>query len=105
MTSGTCRFFANWLGMHEKLSPDISVGTHFFNDLVEMEIVYLGVYPDREGYRLRDDLIRAEPDALPARFRKSRGAGALHVVNFSKERVFIHTNPMEQQGIVFRTRE
>jgi pyruvate, water dikinase len=94
--------------MHEKLSPDISVGTHFFNDLVEMEIVYLGVYPDREGYRLREDLILAEPDALPARVRRgNRAAAALHVVDFGGKGagVFIHTNPMEQQGLVFRARE
>ena len=91
--------------MHEKLSPDISVGTHFFNDLVEMEIVYLGVYPEREGYILRDDLILGEPNALPARFRRIKAAEALHVVDLGKARVFIHTNPMEQQGIVFRARE
>ena len=95
------------VAMHEKLSPDISLGTHFFNDLVEMEIVYLGVYPNREGYRLRVDLILAEPNALPARYRrKIKAAAALHVVDFSGDGagVVIHTNPMEQQGIVFRAR-
>ena len=34
--------------MHEGLTPDISLGTHFFNDLVEMGIVYMGIFPERE---------------------------------------------------------
>jgi hypothetical protein len=29
--------------MHENLSPDISLGTHFFNDLVEMQIIYMAM--------------------------------------------------------------
>jgi hypothetical protein len=33
--------------MHEGLVPDISLGTHFFNDLVEMDMLYLAVYPNQ----------------------------------------------------------
>ncbi len=32
--------------------PDISLGTHFFNNLVELEILYFVLYPDKEGYVL-----------------------------------------------------
>lgn len=35
--------------MHEGLVPDVSLGTHFFNDLVEMDMLYFAVFPDREG--------------------------------------------------------
>lgn len=41
--------------MHEGLVPDISLGTHFFNDLVEMEILYLGIYPQNKEYILNRD--------------------------------------------------
>lgn len=34
--------------MHEGLVPDVSLGTHFFNDLVEMDMLYFAVFPDRE---------------------------------------------------------
>jgi hypothetical protein len=30
------------------LIPDLSFGTHFFQDLVEMDIFYMAIYPDRE---------------------------------------------------------
>ncbi|MCX7725913.1 MAG: PEP/pyruvate-binding domain-containing protein [Chitinispirillaceae bacterium] len=35
--------------MHEGLIPDISLGTHFFNDLVELDILYMAVHPNRAG--------------------------------------------------------
>ena len=33
--------------MHAGLVPDVSLGTHFFNDLVEMDMLYFAVFPDR----------------------------------------------------------
>jgi pyruvate, water dikinase len=35
------------VAMREDLVPDVSLGTHFFNDLVEMDILYLAVFPGR----------------------------------------------------------
>ncbi|HPN10025.1 MAG TPA: PEP/pyruvate-binding domain-containing protein [Syntrophales bacterium] len=31
------------------LIPDLSFGTHFFQDLVEMDIFYMAIYPDKKG--------------------------------------------------------
>jgi pyruvate, water dikinase len=50
--------------MHEGLVPDVSLGTHFFNDLVEADILYLGVYPDREGYVYNQPFLDAAPNRL-----------------------------------------
>ncbi len=33
--------------MHEGLVPDVSLGTHFFNDLVEMDMLYFALFPER----------------------------------------------------------
>jgi len=30
------------------LVPDLSFGTHFFQDMVEMDIFYMAIYPERE---------------------------------------------------------
>jgi hypothetical protein len=35
--------------MHEGLVPDVSLGTHFFNDMVELGMVYLAVSPGRQN--------------------------------------------------------
>jgi len=36
------------VAMRDDLIPDVSLGTHFFNDLVEMDILYLAVFPGRK---------------------------------------------------------
>ncbi|HWQ93637.1 MAG TPA: pyruvate, phosphate dikinase, partial [Clostridia bacterium] len=43
--------------MHEGLIPDVSLGTHFFNDLVELDMLYLAVAPGKEGHVLNEGLI------------------------------------------------
>ena len=35
-------------------SPEVSFGTHFFQDLVEAEIHYLPLYPDEPGNHFND---------------------------------------------------
>jgi hypothetical protein len=36
--------------MREDLIPDVSLGTHFFNDLVAMDILDPALFPGREGH-------------------------------------------------------
>ncbi len=44
--------------------PDLSFGTHFFQDLVESRIRYLALYPDEEGAVFAQDFFRSSPNAL-----------------------------------------
>jgi hypothetical protein len=37
------------VAMRKDLVPDVSLGTHFFNDIVEMDILYLALFPGRAG--------------------------------------------------------
>jgi len=52
------------VAMRENLVPDVSLGTHFFNDLVENDILYLALFPNREGNSLNDALIGSLPNSL-----------------------------------------
>ena len=45
--------------------PDLSFGTHFFQDLVEGGIRYLPLYPDEPGNHLDEDFLRGAPNLLP----------------------------------------
>ena len=36
------------VAMREDLVPDVSLGTHFFSELVEMDMLYLALFPDKE---------------------------------------------------------
>ena len=44
--------------------PDLSFGTHFFQDLVEAEIRYLPLYPDEKGSTFNDEFFRNAPNHL-----------------------------------------
>ncbi|MCY3021182.1 MAG: pyruvate, phosphate dikinase [Planctomycetota bacterium] len=50
--------------MHEGLVPDVSLGTHFFNELVEMDILYLALVPSREGNLLNGEFLSRAPNRL-----------------------------------------
>jgi len=91
--------------MHKKLTPDISLGTHFFNDIVEMGIVYMGIYPGEDGYALNEKLLLQGPNLLSTLYKKSdRISEAIHVadIDHAIKSVFIHTNILNQEGIVFQ---
>ncbi|MEX0892986.1 MAG: PEP/pyruvate-binding domain-containing protein [Gemmatimonadota bacterium] len=49
----------------EGYAPDLSFGTHFFQDLVEAEIRYLPLYPDEEDGYLAEDFLRGARNLLP----------------------------------------
>lgn len=44
--------------------PEVSFGTHFFQDLVESGIHYLPLYPDEPGNRFRGDFLKNTANAL-----------------------------------------
>jgi len=44
--------------------PDVSFGTHFFQDLVESGIRYLPLYPDDEGVRFNEKFLADAPNKL-----------------------------------------
>ena len=44
--------------------PDLSFGTHFFQDLVEAKIHYLALYPDEEGNLFNEAFFRDSPSVL-----------------------------------------
>jgi len=45
--------------------PELSFGTHFFQDLVESDIRYIPLYPDEPDCSLDETLLRRSPNLLP----------------------------------------
>ena len=46
--------------------PDVSLGSHFFNDLVEEAMLYVALYPGYPGHALAAERLRAMPNRLSA---------------------------------------
>jgi len=53
------------VAMHEHLIPDASLGTHFFSDLVENDMLYAALRPNREPNLLNHNLFEQLPHAIP----------------------------------------
>ena len=69
--------------MGANVVPDVSLGSHFFNDLVEANMLYLAIDPNRPGHRLDEGLLRREPNRLPELVPDdARLAGVVRVVDF-----------------------
>lgn len=50
--------------MHEHLVPDVSLGTHFFSDLVENNMLYVALYPGRADCHIKTDFFENAPNTL-----------------------------------------
>jgi pyruvate, water dikinase len=92
--------------MHEGLIPDISLGTHFFNDLVEMDMLYLAISPEKEGHRLRESLFTSEPNRLLQLLPTTSPAIAQAVWVRDAQptvgnRVFLNVDAMKQKAICY----
>ncbi|MBP8129012.1 MAG: pyruvate, phosphate dikinase [Candidatus Hydrogenedentes bacterium] len=52
------------VAMRDDLVPDVSLGTHFFGELVEMDILYFAVFPYQEGTRFERGVFEEAPNRL-----------------------------------------
>ena len=52
------------VAMHENLVPDVSLGTHFLNELVERNILYLALFPQQGDNYLNKDFFENAPSRL-----------------------------------------
>ena len=63
--------------------PDVSLGSHFFNDLVEAGMLYVALYPTHPGHRLDEARLRAAPSRLAELLPDdARLANVVRVVDF-----------------------
>jgi hypothetical protein len=92
--------------MHEGLVPDVSLGTHFFNDLVELDMLYLAVSPGREGHVLNEEFIRQQPNQLVRLLPSAEAmAHVLWVVDAATSTdggaIFLNVDSMKQRGVCY----
>jgi hypothetical protein len=91
--------------MHEGIIPDISLGTHFFNDLVEMDMLYLAVSPEKAGHFLNEALIKSQPNRLTELLPNAAGlAEAIRVIDSppsAGSRLLLNVDAMEQRAVCY----
>lgn len=95
------------VAMHERLIPDVSLGTHFFNDLVEHDMLYLAYFPKRSGNALDAEWFRQTPSRL-LELEPSAVAMDQIVRVIDCDRIgaplWLRADATAQEALVFRTR-
>lgn len=92
--------------MHESLVPDLSLGTHFFNEMVELDMLYIAYFARRAGNVLSENYLLDSPNRLS---RLVSGAeqweAVIRVIDSAHttagRSLCLHANSVEQSGTVY----
>ena len=92
--------------MHEGLVPDISFGTHFFNDLIEMRILYMATYRQKDQYFLNEQILSGTPNKLNYFLQGAdRWEDVIRVIDqkdvFPENRISTFVNIVTQEAIIY----
>jgi hypothetical protein len=91
--------------MHEGLVPDLSLATHFFHELVEMNMLYLGYFRNRSGNELNLEFLELAPNHLAELLPDE--TNWKHVVRVLQappgQRLRLEAHHMQQKAILYLT--
>jgi hypothetical protein len=94
------------VAMSKDVVPDVSLGTHFFSEMIEMDILYFALFPGRTGALCNDDLLCGAPnrlaDVAPG---SAQWAHVVRVVDASDlpggRQFVINANPLKQHVVCY----
>ena len=92
------------VSMHENLVPDVSLGTHFVNELVESDMLYLALLPRRSSHSLNTDWFENLPNRLLEMAPKAvKWVDAIRVVEPSEATgsVFLSADALKQKVLCY----
>lgn len=91
------------VAMHEALIPDVSLGTHFFNDLVEHDMLYVAYFPKKAGNNIDDAWFRSAPNRLPDLVPEADSMkDIIHVIDCAgAQQVWLRADATAQQALLF----
>ncbi len=92
--------------MNANVIPDVSLGTHFFNDIVETKMLYLTVFPHQENSVFNRKFFMALPnkllDLVPG---ASRFADVVRVIDANelpdRQDIILNANPVRQRALCY----
>jgi hypothetical protein len=83
------------------LMPELSFGTHFFQDLVETDIFYVAIFPGKEGVVFNREMLAEMPNILASLLPESaKYADIVKVYNADKD-LQIMCDMMSQRVVCF----
>ena len=94
------------VAMRDDLVPDVSLGTHFLNELVEMDMLYLALFPKQGdsflNSKLLDGVKNKLTEYLPGASKWQKVVKVIDAVEFAKGGVVkLYANALEQKVICY----
>ncbi len=89
------------VAMHDNLIPDVSLGTHFLNELIEADMLYFALFPKMAGSLLDEEWLRESPnrlsDIVPG---AEQWSDVVHIVEPSADGVVLYARAEKQQVLI-----
>ncbi len=89
------------VAMHDYLVPDVSLGTHFINELIEADMLYFALFPKLAGNRIDEETILGWPNRLGELLPDTgRWGEVLHVADVPSGTLTLHASAETQRVAV-----
>jgi len=86
--------------------PELSFGTHFFQDLVETGVFYVAIFPDREGSSFNRRIVERKYNLLSMLVPESaRYEGIVTVVDTAEDDMKLLADVVTQKVVCFNARK
>jgi len=86
------------------LMPELSFGTHFFQDLVETDIFYVAIFPNQEKFAFNEKWLDSQPNVLGQILpEKAKYADVVKVCDIGPGRLHLTADVVAQKAICFLT--
>ncbi|MBN2427208.1 MAG: PEP/pyruvate-binding domain-containing protein [Deltaproteobacteria bacterium] len=95
------------VAMRDDLIPDVSLGTHFFSEIVGMDMLYLAVFPQQEKDAINHDFFCEAPNKLrqilpDASLKHEKAVRIFDAVDLpQKRRLKINANTLKQKALCY----
>jgi hypothetical protein len=92
--------------MHEGLVPDLSLGTHFLNEVVEMNMLYIACFTGKKDNRFNEALIMQASnrlaELLPQEAAWSNTVRLIDVAgDKNRKKIYLAANALEQMAMIY----
>ncbi len=89
------------VAMHSGLVPDVSLGTHFFNDLVEHDLLYFACFAGKKGNAVDEPWLLSRPSQTEHLLGKPHKlARVVRWIDTASDGMILHADPFYQTAVL-----
>lgn len=86
------------VAMHDNLVPDVSLGTHFLNELIEADMLYFALFPDKAGNLVDEVTLLGMPNQLANLLPEhARWSDVVHVTDVAAGSLILYADAERQR--------